>query len=61
MPEELRLVPFYMDMFCANQIRTNHNYREFNFCNFIEYSVYMSEGAAKFHKIEHDSELGKEL
>lgn len=61
MSEELRLVPLYMDMFCANQIRSNRHIHEFNFRDFIEYSVYMSEGAAKFHKIEHDTELGKEL
>ena len=58
MSEELRLVPMYMDMYCANQIRSKHYKNEFNFREFIEYSVYMSEGAAKFHKIEHDTALG---
>ena len=61
MSEELRLVPLYMDMYCTNKIRADLGRNEFNFRDFIEYSVYMSEGAAKFHKIEHDTDLGKEL
>lgn len=57
-------MPLYMDMFVANRMRTKGSplkTNDFNIREFIEFSIYMSEGAVRFHKVEHDSDLWREL
>jgi hypothetical protein len=53
-----------MDLFCSYLAHLHGRAAlryTFNLRDFVEYSVYTSEGSVDFHKIPLDSDMGREM